>query len=65
MWLSYRMDNLGNEVRLPACATDSSLLQNAQTDLGPTQPLIKLVLGALSYGESVQGVKLTIHLVLN
>jgi hypothetical protein len=46
--LSYGLDDRGSRVQFPAGAGNFSLHHRVRTALGPTQPPIRWVLGALS-----------------
>jgi hypothetical protein len=48
--LGYGLDDRGSRVRFPAGAGNFSLRTASRTDLGPTQPPIQWVPGALSLG---------------
>jgi hypothetical protein len=53
--LSYGLDDRGSRFGFPAGAGNFSLHHRVQTDLGPTQPPIQWVSGALSLGVKRPG----------
>jgi hypothetical protein len=53
--LRYRLDDRGSRVRFPAEAGNFSLHQRVSNSLGPTQPPIQWVPGALSLGVKRPG----------
>jgi hypothetical protein len=53
--LGYGLDDRGSRIRLPAGAGNFSLTTASRTALGPTQPPIQWVPGALSLGVKRPG----------
>jgi hypothetical protein len=60
----YGLDDRGSRVRFPVGAGNFLFTTASRTALGPTQPPIQWVTGALSLGVKRPGVKLTTHLHL-